>query len=124
MSAFNWIDFEDICPACGQKAQIRAQTHMASDYDGDAGGRFHDESYQFGQTMRWWNVDHASYKDWKNGNRANQLKVPDTVEHECCYATCLLCDANLFAVLEFHECVPLRSTKLGKESDWPDEYLK
>jgi len=40
MGAFNWILIEARCPSCHRVSSLKAQTHVASDYDGDETGRF------------------------------------------------------------------------------------
>lgn len=124
MSAFNWIDFKHRCPQCGTDQIIRAQTHVASDYDGDSSGRFHDEIYKLGETMRWWELSHKNYQKWKFGNRIN---IPNDFKNEtseCCYSKCMNCNSNLYSVIYFVDCAPVKVLDLGIDSYWPDAYLK
>ena len=48
MAAYNWVVVDETCPACGKRSRLRCQTHVASDYSGDASGRFHDREYHLG----------------------------------------------------------------------------
>ena len=64
MAAFNWILFDAVCPQCGSVSLIRCQTHIASDYSGDASGRFHDRTYHFGERMAWWPEADPRYSHW------------------------------------------------------------
>lgn len=124
MSAFNWIIFEARCPACGESARIRAQTHVASSFDGDEHGRFHDLEYGIGQGMRWWGRDDSRFGDWlpeKAFRKAGDIAAGET---EACYATCSQCQATLCALLRFRENVPESVVLLAKEDEWPAGYPK
>lgn len=123
MSAFNWIEFEKICPYCEGEQCIRAQVHMVSDYNGDDQGRFHDVTYNLGDKMRWWKKLHPDYEKWKNGNKKDTSNIEED-KKECCYAQCLNCNRELYAVIRFSECVPLEVIEFGSEENWPDSYLK
>lgn len=123
MAAFNWINVEALCPACGNVVRLRCQTHVASDYGGDTTGRFHDRDYELGQAMAWWPRDDKRFELWRAGRWRSEDRE-SAFDAEACYATCSICDASLYVVLRFHENVPEQVVAVGKEEDWPDEYLK
>lgn len=122
MGAYNWIEFTAPCPRCGTAQTIRAQTHMASDYDGDDSARFHEATYRLGQCMRWWSATDPKYRDWRDGNRKDEESVPANEALECCYASCGDCKAELFAVIRFVDRVPTETLAIGTEESWPSEY--
>jgi hypothetical protein len=122
MSAFNWIVFDDICPACGQHATIEAQTHTAAAYGGDDSGRFHDRCYGIGQVLAWWPPSDPRYDQWRN--RPMTRVGDDGRVLECCYATCRFCGAELWTIVEFVDLVPVRVIASGKEENWPDNFPK
>lgn len=116
MAAFNWIRFEALCPACGRGALIRAQTHVASSYGGDANGRFHDRTFALGERMPWLDVASDQYAgEWPFSETPGDA-------HEACYSRCEECSAALFAVLVFEDFRPVRIESLGLEEDWPAEH--
>jgi hypothetical protein len=121
MAAFNWIEIEGACPCCGQQGIIRCQTHVASDYDGDATGRFHERSYRLGERMAWWPPGHPSYEHWREASEPGRPEG-ETVEAAC--ATCGSCAAELYAVLRFRDLRPVEVLKLGPERDWPPGYSR
>src|SRR5690606_35681892 len=88
MSAYNWIIFEGHCPVCNTEGTIRAQTHVASSYDGDASGRFHELEYRIGQAMRWWDRDDPRFEDWPADREFSKPDANAGREEEACYATC------------------------------------
>ena len=124
MSAYNWISFDSDCPVCQRDTTIKAQTHVASDYDGDDSGRFHDRLYRLGETMRWWPEQHPRFSEWKNEGFPNRSERRGDECEEACYARCEACGAKLCAVIEFRRMSPVRILKLGLEDDWPDGYLR
>ena len=63
MAAFNYLVLEVNCPACGQLTTLRAQTHMASDYDGDERGRFMNREYRLGERMWWFSEGSPDYRN-------------------------------------------------------------
>lgn len=67
MAAFNHIVLDAECPNCHQPASLEAQTHMASDYDGDASGRFMNQRYPLGVRMKWFPPDHPDYAHGTRG---------------------------------------------------------
>jgi len=124
VGAFNWIQFEQVCPACECKRTIVAQTHVASSYDGKGEDRFHDATYRLGETMRWWESRHPQYRDWKTGNLKNLKDVAIREEYECCYANCAVCDVDLYAIIKFIDCMPKELLELGVEVDWPEPFFR
>lgn len=125
MSAFNWIEFRAKCPVCNHEDKtLKSQTHVASSYDGDDNERFHDHVYTIGQKMRWFSEPDNRFADWKQGNYIKQNLLPDNKDIECCYTTCTYCNAQLYAVVEFENCIPFRITQIGLEENWPKEFYK
>ena len=121
MSAFNWIVIEATCPSCRRVSSLRAQTHVASDYSGDASGRFHDRQYRLGESMAWWPTSDPRYVGW----RANAAPVQGIGSaSEACYTDCLSCGAKLYAVIEFESLTPKRVADIGVEQEWPKGYAK
>ncbi len=123
MGAFNWIQFEEICPKCKSQRIVVAQTHVASSYDGSE-DRFHDATYRLGEQMRWWEPAHSKYQNWKNGNLKGHEDLSISEEYECCYANCTVCNVDLYAVIKFVCCSPAEVLDFGIESDWPDAYFR
>jgi len=122
MSAYNWIKVEAECPKCGALATLRCQTHVASDYNGDVRGRFHDREYQLGERMSWWDESDPRYSEWRVQGR-DGLEDPESDE-EACYATCGSCGGALCAVIRFRQVVPERLLFVTPEENWPKGYSK
>jgi hypothetical protein len=122
MSAYNWINVESQCPACGSAAAIRCQTHVASDFDRDVRGRFHDREYRLGDKMWWWADDDSRYPSWRVLGRSD-IDDPE-YDEEACYSTCRKCDARLCVVLRFRKVVPEAIALVVKEEEWPEQYPK
>jgi len=122
MAAYNWISFEAICPNCNQVAHIRCQTHIASDFDGDATGRFCHRVYQLGDKMAWWPKSHKNFAEWREEWRGDSGNLPQNQAVEACYANCENCKADLCAVIYFENLVPVEIKQLISEADWPEEY--
>lgn len=123
MAAYNWVIVSEPCPACGCTSDIRAQTHVASDYDGDDTGRFHDREYRLGERMHWWPASDSRFPGWR-ANRSRKGVPSLEIEEEACYAECPSCHARLFVILRF---IGLRIDQvlgIGREDAWPDDYLK
>lgn len=123
MAAFNWIEILGRCPVCGRVERFRCQTHVASNYDGDETGRFHDRTYLLGEAMAWWPRDSAKFHEWRVDGRLNDPCEPDWDE-EACHATCGGCGVALFAVIRFHENVPERVVAIGPVESWPPGYAR
>jgi hypothetical protein len=113
MAAFNYLLLEMDCPACGQATMLRAQTHMASDYEGDERGRFMDREYRLGEPMWWFPKDTPDYPDWMTWGTG---QVADIV-YEVCPACCPLCDSEVYAVVKFKSTTPLLVVANGLECD-------
>ena len=123
MGAYNWIIIGNNCPACHQLVKLDAQTHVASSYDGDATGRFHEGRYRLGEPMRWWPTGHKEYSQWRvNGKVDGPTEGHE--DWECCYATCPLCHAELFALIRFQGQCAVEVEQIGLESEWPEEYSR
>ncbi len=120
MSAYNWIESEGACPECRVRAIVRAQTHIASSFDGDSTGRFFDRTYPLGGEMAWWPKGDRRYLEWDE--RADPQSRPAV--REACYAECRKCGANLCVVVEFEEIRPARIVSISLEQDWPVGYLR
>jgi hypothetical protein len=124
MGAYNWITINESCPHCGQFATIRCQTHVASDYGGDQLGRFHDNEYQPGDRMRWYEESHKNFQEWRPESEINPPEPDSENLKECCYANCMNCNRELYAVIEFHFTTPSRVLGVGLEENWPDNFYK
>ncbi len=112
MGAYNWVLIEGQCPACGPAAAIRCQIHAASDYAGDATGRFFDRTYRIGERMAW-RPDDVSWSE-------DPGLVPcESGFEEPCYSDCLRCGAALCVVLRYRDLVPVAVVHVSRESDWP-----
>ena len=123
MGAYNWIRFEARCPQCRASSPIKAQCHIASSYDGDDSGRFHDRTYVVGQAMAWWPRADRRWSSWTDTN--NTLpEGPEGVVRECCYARCETCGVELYAVIEFRDLMVGRIVDVGVESLWPPDHLR
>lgn len=114
MAAYNYVVFDETCPACGIRATLRAQTHIASDYEGDKTGRFMENEHKLGERMRWFARDSQDYDTWATWG---WLLGTEEVR-EVCPANCMACGAKLYAVLEFVDVAPVRVREVGMESDW------
>ena len=120
MGAYNWVRFDARCPQCGEQARMRAQCHVASSYDADRDGRFFDIDYAVGQRMRWWSPDDPRHSSWRAG-----AQIEDTLRDravECCHASCLRCQAALYATIEFESATAMAVADLGLEADWPADF--
>lgn len=113
MGAFNWIEFQGRCPSCATNTTIRAQTHVASDYGGDATGRFHDRTYRLGETMAWWPREDQRFDRWRE-------VYEDAIE--ACYSNCSACNAELCAVIRFQDRSPIEVRALTTEENWPPSF--
>ncbi len=123
MSAYNWIVTMGLCPTCRQPQKLVAQTHIASDYDGDDTGRFHDRTYTLGEAMHWWPPSDSRYGEWR-ANRCESTRMSSEIDEEACHATCSVCGTVLFALLRFRGPRPIELLAAGLESDWPTGCLK
>jgi hypothetical protein len=124
MSAYNWLLLDERCPICGGSKGIRAQMHTASDYDGDESGRFHDREYRVGDEMRWWPVSDPRFKSWRADRRRGEPLQDGELDEEACYAECLSCHARLYVVVRFRKTRVERVLLIGREEDWPRDFLK
>jgi hypothetical protein len=123
MAAFNWVNVQEHCPACGAGARFRCQVHVASDYAGDRGERYHDRDYELGETMRWWPREDSRFRLWRAGRREFDVDEPD-FDEEACYAACDRCTASVYVVLRFRENVPERVVAVGIEEEWPAGFMR
>jgi len=119
MAAYNWVRFSATCPVCKQAADIRAQTHMVSSFDGPGNIRCRDRTYAIGDQMRWWPDDQN--RSWVSIHAVPKAGSAGVYE-ECCYSNCQNCDAALFAVIQFKDRSPIAVSALGRESEWPVRY--
>ena len=123
MAAFNWIIIDGRCPRCGVSGRIRCQTHVASDYGGDARGRFQDREYRLGEELWWWPSGHPRFDAWRIDGRLEPA-LDGSVE-EACYSRCASCGAELVVVLRFAN---LRAERVvgpvREEADWPEGYFR
>lgn len=123
MSAYNWIATTAPCPRCRRAEKILAQTHVASDYDGDDTGRFHDRTYELGDAMHWWPPSDPRYPEWR-ANRCDSTRNAVDIDDEACHATCTICSTPLFVLLRFNGPRPIELLALGPEDEWPVGCLK
>ena len=123
MGAYNWILMEACCPVCKKQVRLRCQTHVASDYNGDQTGRFHDREYQFGEKLLWWPKEHQNYQEWRVNGRFGEAATGNA-DAECCYTSCPKCKAELFAIIEFHGPRSVVVKEIGLEGHWPVDYKK
>jgi hypothetical protein len=119
MAAFNWIEFEEVCPNCNRLSRIRCQTHIASEFAGDENTDFYRREYRLGDKMAWWPPGHLNFRFWREHSEPNQ--APDQAVEACC-ADCQNCKAHLCAVILFDDLRPVQVTHLSLESDWPDGF--
>lgn len=120
MSAFNWIDYETVCPSCRRQATVRIQFHYGSSYDGDDCGSFHGRWYRIGDRIRWFKPS-----DFRFGQLALEGIQDDSdpgLVREYCYSRCKQCGAELFALLAYRDLTILAVLQLGLEKDIPDQY--
>jgi hypothetical protein len=111
MGAYNYVVFEDVCPSCGERSRIRAQTHVASSFDGDDRGRFCHKDYQLEETMAWWpKTDSAGWQSWLEG--ADEVVGDGVGACEHCYADCEACKAELVVTIDFRDAVPTATRNL------------
>ena len=123
MGTFNWIVVSGTCPCCHQLVSFDAQTHVASSYDGDDAGRFHDVHYQLGEPMRWWQPEHKDYKEWRaNGKMGADIQGNE--DWECCYAECPVCKVEVYVLIRFDGPRSLEVEQIGLDSNWPEGYWK
>jgi hypothetical protein len=120
MGPFNWIDVTAACPACGSNATLRAQTHIASSYDGDSTGRFHERTYRLGETMAWFERSDVRRASWTDAADPAYLMVV----REACYGACSSCGVELCIVLEFENAAPTSVVTITRVTDWPTGYLR
>ena len=129
MGAFNWVEFEAECPVCKQTGLLRAQTHVASDYDGDDRGRFCHRVFRVGDRMFWWDEKDPKYKEWKDSNwmdpETTAKEYAKDASTECCYTYCTMCGSeDLFAVVHFQSLTVSKISQVGLESDYPELFGK
>jgi hypothetical protein len=120
MSAFNWIEASCRCPACKAGATLRAQTHVASSFDGTEQGRFSGRTYRLGEQMAWWPSESPLHAAWLEGRDPAHRPLAG----EACYAECQRCHAELCVVVEFEDLKPVRIIQVSLASEWPVGYLR
>jgi hypothetical protein len=123
MAAYNWVVVQEPCPVCGLTSEIRAQTHVASDYDGDDTGRFHDREYHIGGKMHWWPASDPRFSEWRASPNRDRTQSSE-IEEEACYAECPSCHARLFVLLRFNGLRIDQVLAIGREEAWPKGYPK
>jgi hypothetical protein len=117
MSAFNTIVILSQCPACGQVANVKCQTHVASLYAENLSGIIEPREYALGESLVAKAVHSRRVAEWLLNVRGEQFS-------ECCYADCEMCHAALFAVIDFSELTPVAVRRVGLEAQWPVEFPK
>ncbi|HVB17548.1 MAG TPA: hypothetical protein VNF04_13510 [Stellaceae bacterium] len=122
MAAFNWVRFDAVCPVCRERASIRAQLHVAAAFEGDARGRFCNRTYRLGEKLRWWDPAHKDFGDWKIGGEPGGVLAGTVLE--CCYAYCMRCARELYAVIEISDLMITKIVEIGPEASWPSVYAR
>ena len=87
---------------------MRAQTHIASDYEGDAVDRFMNHEYKIGERMRWFDRDHPDYASWKTWGGEGSTVVEE------CHAVCGSCGTALQVAIEFTDVSPARVLAIAR----------
>lgn len=123
MGAYNWINFNFLCPACNNVTTLRSQTHVASDFGGIE-DRFCMKTYHIGEKMAWWPPNDKQFKNWRDDYYFHVHKLAENQEEECCYAKCTICKAELYAVIFFEDITPIKIKAVGLEEHWPEGYSK
>ena len=118
MSAYNEITIDLACPSCARIGQVRAQAHVAADFDGDHTGRFCGREYRIGERMAWWHEEDPRHAGWTDPDGG----TPSDSVDECCYARCGACASELFALIHFLNLRPTAVLSLGLVEDWPPDY--
>lgn len=121
MAAYNWIKTEFQCPNCLQVVVANCQTHVASDYNGDATGRFFDRTYNLGERMVWWSKSDPNYNDWCDEYSIKETNFVESCK-EACYVACPNCGTDLYVVVLFEDITPVKVLSVGLEKNWPDEF--
>lgn len=98
MGAFNWFTVKETCPRCLVSSELTFQLYVASSYAGDNTGRFHDRTYQLGDTLAWWSRDDKRFADWTGGLSSHSGCVTDV-----CYGKCPSCNSDLLCDLDVCE---------------------
>lgn len=124
MSAYNWILIKAHCPYCNKETEIKCQSHLVADFDGDSIGRFLDATYRIGDKMRWWATSDYRYNNWRDETNSAAPLKPDDMAGECCYSECTECKNEIFAVIQFKSCTPVSVVSVGKIDNWPDGFYK
>ena len=122
MSAYNWLEFESLCPFCKKKTTIRAQMHTAASFSGDLTGRFCHRTFHIGDQMSWFNKDDKRYKiEWQLEHSSS---LPEDNIIEACYSECLNCKASLYSLVLCSNLTITGVQQVGLEKDWPQDYTK
>jgi hypothetical protein len=108
MAAFNYIVADVDCPGCKRRTMLRAQTHIASDYEGDEHGRLMGQDYRLGERMRWFAADHADFDTWMTWGCALDGRV-----EELCGGTCEYCGMKVYVLIEFVDVTPTAVLKVS-----------
>lgn len=116
MAAFNYIKAQATCPACRRTVEMKFQTHIASDLDGDATGRFMERVYRLGDKMAWFDGDHEDFDCWMTWGIPTRGPV-----YEYCHATCENCGSELYGCIQFEDLRPTKISELGLAEDWPTD---
>lgn len=121
MSAYNWIVAVVSKNTDNDTTTIRCQTHIASSYEGNDSGRFHDKEYKLGEKMAWWQPLEPKYRSWRDGDNRKVTDDNEAVAFECCLASSEQND-SLYAVIKFENLVPVEIVEFGNECDWPEGF--
>lgn len=117
MAAFNYIKAQMSCPNCRRSVKMKFQTHIASDFDGDATGRFMERDYHLGDEMAWFDRSHDDFDCWMTWGAPTQGPV-----YEYCHATCDACGSELYGRVQFDDLRPTQVSEVGLAEDWPTDH--
>lgn len=122
MSAFNLLKFSCNCPNCNKISNIVAQFHYASSFRlGEYDQRLCNYTYKIGDKISW-KPDIAGKEEYWDRAQVWDRKSGDAIE--CCYAECVSCKYDLFAVVKFKFLSIAGVCDVGIEEDWPTAYNK
>ncbi|PCJ21413.1 MAG: hypothetical protein COB02_02150 [Candidatus Cloacimonadota bacterium] len=123
VSAYNWVLIKSYCPNCKERQVIQCQTHIASDYDGENGYRYHNKKYNLGESMDWWSIGTPQFNSWRVNGKKSSI-VNSSIDFECCYSNCTSCKESLFVVIEFYRNISKKVLDIGFEKDWPQGFFR
>lgn len=87
-----------------------------------SGGRFCGNTYQVGEEMFWWPLGTPKWGRWSEDG--HPVDNGSGAVEECCYAQCVECSANLYAIIKFQAIRAISVSRLGLEALWPPNFEK